>query len=135
MTAYNGNAFLLKIGTSGTAGTQVGAMRTTSFQINNEIVDITDKDAAGWRTILDLAGRKSISASVEGVMTDSTTLDAMATRAHSGTITAYGLVFGDSDLIDGSFKVTNFSATGPVDAEQTYSFNLESSGSMTLTTA
>ena len=135
MTAYNGNAFLLKIGTSGTAGTQVGAMRTTSFQINNEVIDVTDKDSAGWRTILDLAGRKSISASVEGVMTDGTTLDAIMTRAHSGTVMPYGLVFGDSDLIDGSFKITNFGANGPVDGEQTYSFNLESSGSMTLTTA
>jgi len=135
MTAYNGNSFLLKIGTSGTAGTTIANMRTTRFQINNEIIDITDKDSAGWRTILDLAGRKSVSASVEGVMTDSTTLDAIMTRSHSGTVMPYGLVWGDSDLLDGSFKITNFSAEGPYDAEQTCSFNLESSGSPTLTTA
>ncbi|MGD9879027.1 MAG: phage tail tube protein [Hyphomicrobiaceae bacterium] len=135
MTAYSGNSFLLKDGTSGTAGTSVAAMRVTSFNFNSGMVDVTTKDSAHWRELLQAGGVRSMSISASGVLTDSVTFDNLLTRVHSGTIMAYGLLFGDSDAIDGSFQITSVSAGGNNDAEQTYDVTLESSGSITLTTA
>lgn len=135
MTAYNGNSFLFKIGTSGTAGTTIANLRTASFQVNNEIIDITDKDSSGWRTILDAAGRKQVSITASGVLTDSTTIDAQFTRSINGSLGTYGLLFGDGDALDGVFKLTTLSGEGPVDDAQTWSVSLESSGAVTLTTA
>lgn len=135
MTYYNGNDFLLRIGTSSTAGTLVAAMRMTGFSIGQTIVDVTNKDSNMFREILSAAGTKSMSITAEGVMSDSTTIDAMMTSAHNGSNSAFGISWGDLDRWDASFKVTNLSAQGGNDAEQTYSLALESSGSITLTTA
>lgn len=135
MPAYNGNDFLLKDGTSGTAGTTIAAMRATSFNIQTATIDVTTKDSAKFRELLGGGGVRSMSISASGVLTDGVTFDNLLTRVHSGTIVAYGLTFGDSDAINASFQITSVTAGGDHDAEQTYDVTLESSGSITITTA
>lgn len=135
MPGYGGNAFLLKIGTSGTAGTTIAAMEDTTLSMDGQMIDVSTKDSAGFRELLDGGGQKTLSITARGVMTDGTTTDLMMTRVRSGTITAYGLVFGDGDVIDGNFQVTHFGVAGPRDDKQTYDITLESANAWTLTTA
>lgn len=135
MTAYNGNDFLLKDGTSGTAGTTIAAMRATSFSYNTGTIDVTTKDSSKFRTLLDAGGVRSMSVTASGVLTDAVGFDNLLTRVASGTLMAYGLLFGDADSINASFQITSVTAGGANDAEQTFDVALESSGSITLTTA
>lgn len=55
-------------------GVNIVGARTDSVTINNEPIDITDKDDGGWRTLLADAGLRSISCEVQGVLKDSTLL-------------------------------------------------------------
>lgn len=135
MTAYNGNDFLLKDGTSGTAGTTIAAMRATSFNIQGAMIDVTTKDSSKMRTLLDGGGVKSMSISASGVLTEGVTFDDLLTRVKSGTLMPYGLNFGDGDKIDASCQITSVTAGGDHDAEQTFEATFESSGSITITTA
>lgn len=41
-------------------GSTIAGARTDNFTINNEPIDITDKDNAGWRTLLADAGSRSV---------------------------------------------------------------------------
>jgi len=51
-------------------GVNIVGARTDSVTINNEPIDITDKDDGGWRTLLADAGVRSISCEVQGVLKD-----------------------------------------------------------------
>ena len=51
MAAQRGKALLLKIDVSGTM-TTVGGMRSTSMTLNDEAVDITNKDSGSFRELL-----------------------------------------------------------------------------------
>ena len=88
MAAQKGSALLLKIGADASAAaasdtyTTVGGLRSTSITLNQESVDITNKDSANARELLADAGVESVSISGSGVFTDA---------ASEGTLrTAFG---------------------------------------------
>jgi predicted secreted protein len=56
-------------------GNNIVGARTDSLTLNNEPLDITDKDDSGWRTMLADAGARSMSCEVEGVLKVDTLLD------------------------------------------------------------
>ena len=72
MAAQKGSAMLMKVGNGGSPETftTIGGLRSTSLTINNESVDVTNKDSSGKRTMLAAAGVQSISVSGSGVFTD-----------------------------------------------------------------
>ena len=70
MAAQKGLDVLMKIDISGTK-TTIGGLRSTSITLNDESVDITNKDSLGTRTLLAGAGVNSLSVSGSGVFTDS----------------------------------------------------------------
>ena len=72
MAAQKGKDVLMKINTSGSTYVTIGGLRSTSITLNDEAVDITNKDSEGTRTLLAGAGVNSISVSGSGVFTDST---------------------------------------------------------------
>jgi TP901-1 family phage major tail protein len=72
MAAQKGKDVLMKINTSGSTYVTIGGLRSTSITLNDEAVDITNKDSLGTRTLLAGAGVNSISVSGSGVFTDST---------------------------------------------------------------
>lgn len=134
MTAKAGKDFLLKDGT-GTGAVTVAAMRTTSFSIEGEAVDVTTKDSAGFRELLSGAGVTSMTVQAAGVLKAGTGLDTLLTRVRDKSVDLYTLNFGGADKIEGSFQITSFEASGEYNGEQTYSATLESSGSFTFTGA
>jgi predicted secreted protein len=52
------------------SGSNIVGARTDSVTLNNEPLDITDKDDSGWRTLLADSGLRSLSCEIEGVLKD-----------------------------------------------------------------
>ncbi len=134
MTNYTGRAFLLKNGTW-SGGTTVADCRSHSVKINHEMVDITNKSSAGFRTLLEGAGTKSISISFGGVVSNDTGFETLLGYLNSGSINAHAVGFADGDTIEGSFMATSVEITGEHNGEQAFTATLESSGSWTYTAA
>lgn len=114
------------------AGTAVAGARTDNITINNEPIDITDKDDAGWRAMLADVGLRSISADVEGVLKDATLL----TGASGSTLLTECVV----DISGVASFVGDFFLQGvTLGAEQadavTFTATLESAGPVTVAIA
>lgn len=118
----------------GTGAVVIAGARTDSLTINNEMIDITDKDDAGVRTLLDDVGLKSISLSVEGVLVDDI-LQGLARGATEGAMLHdFEIDVAAIGTYSGSFAITSFEASGADGAEaMTFTASLESSGAVTFT--
>ncbi len=137
MTAQKGSLFLLKAGDGGgpETFTTVGGMRATNFQINNQTVDVTNKDSAGMRELLAGAGVQSMSLSANGVFTDSAAEETVRSQAAANTINNYQIVSGNGDKWQGAFLITSYQRSGAHDADEQFSISLESSGAITFPAA
>ena len=74
MAAQKGKLVLLKADLAGTSPqvfTTLAGLRTTTWTINGEDVDVTTKDDNGWQQRLAGAGVRSLSISAGGVFQDS----------------------------------------------------------------
>jgi TP901-1 family phage major tail protein len=140
MAAQKGLGLLLKIDTasSGSANyVTVGGLRSTSITLNEESVDVTNKDSAGQRTLLAGGGVQSVSISGSGVFTDSTTEVLMRTTfaAQSGgsaVFKSFQIIVPDLGTFSGSFQITSLEYAGEYNGEATYSVSLESAGAITF---
>ena len=120
-----------------TAGTYtlIAGAKTESFTINNEPIDITDKDDAGVRTLLDDIGTKNVDMSVEGVLVTDTYLK-LANGAGQGTALHQfkfdGASHGD---LEGSWFINSFQAEGTEGTDPTtFTMALQSGGAISFTT-
>jgi predicted secreted protein len=127
MAADIGRNLLVKMGT-GTAAVTVAAMRTTSFTVNGEAVDTTNKDSGGFGELLGTAGVSTLEISAAGVLTGSTTSNGFFNRARNKSIDAMTLVLDGTNTITGNFQTLSFSGAGAYNGEQTYDVSLRSSG-------
>ena len=113
--------------------TIVGA-RTDNFTISNEPIDITDKDDAGWSTMLADAGVRSIEADVEGILKDATLLGVSVGTASlllkACTIEVEGIA-----TFAGDFYLNSIELGGDQEDAVTFSATLASSGAITATIA
>lgn len=138
MAASKGRAFVLKIGDGATseAFTTIGGIRSTSFSLNGEPVEVTDKDSSGWRELLANAGVRTVSVSGSGVFKDTTAEETLRGKAFAQTIDNYQVVDGDAgDTFEGGFQVASYERTGEHNGEVQFSVTLESSGEVTFTSA
>lgn len=134
-TKYAGRSFILKSGDGGGTEvyTTVGNMRTNSISINNEMIDVTDKDGGQFREII-AGGIKSLSISGEGVMSSDSIVARLLAKslATDGSDKSnYKVVIG-TGTFTGAFFLTKFELAGEYNGAQTYSIALESSGAITF---
>lgn len=135
MAAIKGRSWLLKLGTSGAGGTLAG-VRATTVKFNDEEVDITTKDSAGWRELGEAFGTQSIDIDVEGIFSNSATYETFQGYAQARTINGFQLIStdaADTDALSGLFQITGFTVGQPLNAECTFSCTLKSSGAVTFT--
>ena len=144
MAAQKGKDVLMKINTSGSTFVTIGGLRSTSITLNDEAVDITNKDSLGTRTLLAGAGVNSISVSGSGVFTDSTaealvrtsfqaqqpTSDGTSTQA--AAFKNFQFRIPDLGTYTGAFMITSMEFAGEFNGEATYSFTFESAGYITF---
>lgn len=134
MTNYKGRDFVLKNGTW-SGGTTVGDCKAHTLKVGHEMVDITNKSSAGFRTLLEGAGTKSISITLNGVVTNDAGYETLQGYCLAGSINAHAMGWADGDTLEGSFMATGIELGGEHNGEQTFSITLESSGSWTFTAA
>lgn len=134
MASFAGRDFIIKLGASGAGGT-LAAVTNLSLTINNEAVDITNKDSQGWRLLLEGAGTQSITLSGDGISSDGSTFETFKGYAQANSINTFYITDGDGDDVELAAQITSFAETGGTGDRQTFSFTLESSGVPTFTNA
>lgn len=126
MTARTGRNLRIRRGTTPIAGA-----RTDSITINNEPLDITDKDNAGWRTFLADAGVRSIDCEVEGVLEDST-LIAISVGTAANLLESYTIAITGLGTFTGNFYLNNLQLSGEMADVVTFTASIQSSGQVTF---
>lgn len=134
MAYQKGRLFLLKLGADGSGGTVAG-LTENGFTINNEPVEVTNKDSGGWRTLLEGAGTQAVTISASGRASDGATYETLKGYAEANSINAFQLIGPDNDAVSGSFQITSFQEQGSHNDALTFSVTLESSGTITFTQA
>ena len=137
MAAQLGRNMLVKVSDGGSPGTfsTVGGIRTSSFTLNNEQVDITDSDTAPFRVLLGNSGLKSCTVTGSGVFKDEAAVNTVENLALSGALRDFQLVMPNGDYLQAEFQVASFAYEAEHNAEQTYSLTLESGGTISMTRA
>lgn len=125
MAALSGRKLRIKKGSTAIAGA-----RTDSLTINNEPVDITDKDDLGWRTMLSEAGVRSVDATVEGVIIDDVLIEAVMA---SNLISAYTVEIDGIGDFTADWFISSLELGGEQADAVTFTANIQSSGTVTYT--
>lgn len=140
MAAQKGSAMLLKIETSTDTYATVGGLRSTSITMNDEAVDVTNKDSLGARTLLAGGGTQSLSISGSGVFTDDAQEQAVrtafyaqanssdGTSAQTAAFEKFQVFVPDLGTFTGNFMIATMGYSGEFNGEVTYDLTLESSG-------
>ena len=128
--AFAGKDFLIQLQTSDgppEVFTTIGGMRSTSMSLNNEDVDVTDKDDMPWRQLEDF-GVRSMEMSGSGIFKESATLDSLVESVVNGPcIKRFRLISGSGRKFTGDFKI-NLELSGEYNGAEQYSVTLASAG-------
>ena len=138
MAAQKGKLVLLKADMAGGSPqvfTTVAGLRTTTWSVNGEDVDVTTKDDNGWQQRLSGAGVRSISVSATGIFQDTVAEETVRQWAFAQTINWFQLTFENGDRLESQFQISNYERTGDHDGAETYSLSLNSHGTPNYVTA
>lgn len=132
MAAQKGKDLLLKVDATGAGGFQtLAGLRTRTFSLNAETVDITHSESAGaWRELLSGGGARSARISGAGVFKDATSDETLRGLMFNGTIRDWQVVVPDFGSIEGPFQVTALDYSGRHDGEVAFEVTLESAGAL-----
>lgn len=136
MAAQKGKLVLLKADLTGATPqvfTTIAGLRTTSWIVNGEDVDVTTKDDDGWQQRLSGAGVRSLSISATGVFQDSAAEETVRQWAFDQSINPFQLTFENGDRLECQFQISTYERTGDHDAAETYTLALTSHGTPTYT--
>jgi len=136
MAVQTGASLLVKAGNSASPEvfTTVAGLRDTSISINQETVDVTNKDSARVRTLLAQGGIKSFTISGSGVFTDSASEQTILTNFDASTFKNYQLIVPDYNTFTGAFQITALEYSGTYNDSVQYSMTFESAGAVTIAT-
>ena len=130
MAAQKGKDVLIKVDNSGTYQT-IGGLRSSSITLNDEAVDITDKDSGGNRALLPAGGVQSMTVSGSGVFIDSTAEQTLRSAYGTSSFKSYNVIVPDLGTYAGTFMIASLEYAGEYNGEVTYSFSFESAGYIT----
>lgn len=134
MTGVPGKDFVLYDGT-GTGTVAIAAQKATSFTLNGQAVDVTNKDSAGmWRELLASAGVVSLDIAADGILNSGTLHQTLRSRVIARSNDPYTIKFDGGDSFAGAFRLTQIEEGGAHDGEQTFKLALMSAGTITYAT-
>jgi TP901-1 family phage major tail protein len=113
----------------------IAGIRSKEISFSSEGIDITNQDSDEWMTMLDKAGIRSVSISGSGVYNAGTAFKSVRDKFLANSLVC--LMFVDviqSEIIEGCFKITEFTFSGDYDAEASFSISAESSGQINIFT-
>ena len=132
MSAQKGNSLLLKVGAVAGSPVTVAGLRNTAIKLSNTMVDVTNKDSLGYRTLLQGAGEQSVTISADGTADSAAAFSTLQNNAFNNTISTYSLFFDNGDTLECPFQITSFEVSGAYNKEQLFTCTLESSGQWTF---
>ncbi len=138
MAAQKGKLVLLKadtVGGSPQVYTTIAGLRTNTWTVNGEDVDVTTKDDDGWQQRLSGAGVRSISISATGVFQDSAIEETVRGWSFDQTINWFQLTFENGDVLECQFQISSYERTGDHDGAENYSLSMNSHGTPNYVTA
>src|SRR3954464_7672877 len=104
MAAQRGRLMLLKIGTAA-AGTLLGGLKSTTFTMNNSVIDVSTKDTQGWRELLEDGSLKFFSIACDGVFKDSASDETVRTYVFNNTLNQFTFAFPNGDSVTSMFQI------------------------------
>tara|TARA_R100000700_G_C3135241_1_gene118967 strand:+ start:19 stop:432 length:414 start_codon:yes stop_codon:yes gene_type:complete len=136
MAVQKGASLLVKLGNGASPEvfTTLAGLRDTSISINQEMVDVTNKDSSRVRQLLAQGGVKSFTISGSGIFTDSASEQTMVSNFDSSTNKNYQFIVPDFNTFTGAFQVTSMEFNGTYNDSVQYSFTFESSDTVTIAT-
>ena len=135
MAAQKGSDLLLKVDSTGAgAFTTVAGLRSRTFAVNAETVDITHSESVGqWRELLANAGARSARVTGAGVFKDAASDATVRDYMFNGTIRNWQIVVPDFGMMQGPFQISSLDYSGRHDGEVAFELTLESAGALTFT--
>ncbi len=124
-TKFLGRNFTLLVETSTGVFTAVGGMRTTGCTINNEVIDITDKDDDTWKKLLP-GGIRTISLSGSGLVSNALAYEKAQDVCDTGTTINAKVVLEGGMSVSAPFLVTSLEQHGDYNGAQMFSCTLQS---------
>lgn len=134
MAALVGRKVRLKTGLSTAAVGIIGSQNDSISQVNGEI-DITDKDDAGYRTLHNDFGLRSLDVTVEGVLKDNQLLDIANSTSGSVLLTDYTLEITGIGTYVCDFWLSSINIGAPSNEGTTFTATFLSSGAFVFTPA
>lgn len=140
LNKYPGAQFLIQVELATAPGTfqSIGGIDSNSLSIAQESVDITDKQAMPWRTLLPGAGMTTMSLKGSGFVTGDAVFKQLMAQVINYSAQAYynfKLISACGDIFKGQFEVTALERSGDKNAAEKFSISLESAGAITYTPA
>ena len=134
MAVQKGSACLIKIGngSSPETFTTIAGLRNTTITMNDEMVDVTNKDSSRVRTLLAQGGVKSFTVSGDGVFTDAASESTLIGVFDASSFTNFQILVPDFKTFTGSFSLTTMEYSGAYNDSVQYSLTLESAGTITI---
>ena len=118
----------------GTGAVVIAGAIASSFNITIETIDITDKDDAGIKTLMDDIGSKSISITCSGNIKDKILLELAANAGEGTTLHDFEILAGGLGSFSGNWALSNFESSGDQGSSaMTFSTSIDSSGPITWT--
>ncbi len=104
--------------------------RENGQSINNEQIDVTDKDGMPDRELIE-GGIRSTDLSASGIFSDAASVALMKVWVRGGLIKNFRTIDGLGNMQTGPFLCVSCEHAGAFDGEQTYDIKLASAGAMT----
>ena len=136
MTAQKGKDLLLKLDSDGT-GTfvTIAGLRTKTFTVNAEIVDITTSESSGrWRELLDAAGMQHARLAGKGIFKNAASDALLRQLAFAGSIRAWQIVIPGFGTVSGPFQISTLEISGQHQGEVAFDITMESAGELLFAT-
>lgn len=138
MAGQSGTTWALSVRTALTPTyTDLAGLRTRSFKINNNPVDVTTAESNGrWRELLGDTGTVELEIDAAGLYQKDAPGHLLPSLVVSGASTVFRLVSSASSAgitIVGSFIVTEYEASATYNEAATFTVKLMSTGAPTIT--
>jgi TP901-1 family phage major tail protein len=138
MAGQTGLTWALSVRTAATPTyTSIAGLRTRSFKINNNPVDVTTAESTGrWRELLGDTGIVELEIDANGLYQKDAPGHLLPTLVASGASTVFQLVSASTSAgitIVGSFVVSEYEASATYNEAATFTVKLLSTGAPTIT--
>jgi predicted secreted protein len=119
--------------TDGNGYRTISALKTNSLSLNNEQVDVTDKDDGQWRELLGGCGLSSMELSGSGSFTNANSHKAMMADYLARYVGLFRCISGAGDTFTGNFLCTTLERSGEFNQAEQFTIGLASAGAITYT--